>query len=207
MIKHKHHIIPKHSGGSNDSSNIVELSIEEHANAHRILFEKYGKKEDFVAWKMLSGKTDECEKQRIELAKEGFEKFQLSDQYNEYKDKISKSLKGKSHSVETKRKRSEALKKAHREGKHPNPFSKMPKSFFADNYEKTNANKRLSEARKNSKKWKESVTSDEYRMKKCISDPRSKQVEYDGVIYPSIRNAAKSLGISYSKMRKILDKK
>ena len=38
--KHKHHIIPKHMGGSDDDNNIIELTIEEHAQAHKILFEK-----------------------------------------------------------------------------------------------------------------------------------------------------------------------
>jgi hypothetical protein len=28
---HKHHIIPKHAGGTNDPSNLIELTIEEHA--------------------------------------------------------------------------------------------------------------------------------------------------------------------------------
>ena len=55
MIKHKHHIIPKHSGGSNDPSNIVELTIEEHAEAHKKLWEQYGKKEDWLAWQGLTG--------------------------------------------------------------------------------------------------------------------------------------------------------
>jgi hypothetical protein len=35
-MKHKHHIIPKHMGGTDDSDNLVELTIEEHAEAHRI---------------------------------------------------------------------------------------------------------------------------------------------------------------------------
>lgn len=54
-MKHKHHIIPKHMDGSDDPENLIELSIEEHAEAHRILYEKYGKVEDYWAWKGLSG--------------------------------------------------------------------------------------------------------------------------------------------------------
>lgn len=50
MSTHKHHIIPKHMGGSNDSSNIVELAVEEHAEAHRLLYELHGKIQDKVAW-------------------------------------------------------------------------------------------------------------------------------------------------------------
>jgi hypothetical protein len=54
-MKHKHHIIPKHAGGSNDPSNLIELTIEEHAEAHRILWQQYGRWQDETAWKMLSG--------------------------------------------------------------------------------------------------------------------------------------------------------
>ena len=54
-MNHKHHVIPKHIGGTNDLENLVELSIEEHAEAHRILFEKHGRWQDKLAWKGLSG--------------------------------------------------------------------------------------------------------------------------------------------------------
>lgn len=50
MKTHKHHIIPKHAGGSDDLENIVELTIEEHAKAHRKLFEQYGRIQDKVAY-------------------------------------------------------------------------------------------------------------------------------------------------------------
>lgn len=52
---HKHHIIPKHVGGTDDPTNIQYLSIKEHADAHRLLFEQYGRWQDRVAWLGLSG--------------------------------------------------------------------------------------------------------------------------------------------------------
>jgi hypothetical protein len=57
-MKHKHHIIPKHAGGSDDPSNLIELTPAEHAEAHRLLYEQYGRWQDEVAWKGLS-KIDE----------------------------------------------------------------------------------------------------------------------------------------------------
>ena len=54
-MKHRHHVIPRHMGGTDDPSNIVELSVAEHAEAHRLLFEQYGHKEDELAWKGLAG--------------------------------------------------------------------------------------------------------------------------------------------------------
>jgi hypothetical protein len=53
-IYHNHHIVPRHAGGTDDPSNIVKLTVEEHAEAHRILYEKYGRWQDHVAWLSLS---------------------------------------------------------------------------------------------------------------------------------------------------------
>ena len=59
-MKHKHHIIPKHMGGTDESTNLIELSREEHAQEHLKLYEKYGKKEDMGAYYLLTGQTDEA---------------------------------------------------------------------------------------------------------------------------------------------------
>ena len=53
-MSHKHHIMPKHAGGTDDPSNLVVLSIEEHADAHRQLFEVHGRWQDYVAWQGLA---------------------------------------------------------------------------------------------------------------------------------------------------------
>jgi hypothetical protein len=55
MLKHRHHIIPKHAGGSDEEKNLIELTVEEHAEAHKFLYETYGKHEDYLAWKGLEG--------------------------------------------------------------------------------------------------------------------------------------------------------
>jgi hypothetical protein len=54
-MKHKHHIVPRHMGGTDDESNLVELTIEEHAEAHRKLYEEHGRWEDYLAWQGLAG--------------------------------------------------------------------------------------------------------------------------------------------------------
>jgi hypothetical protein len=54
---HKHHIVPKHMGGSNDLSNLITLTVSEHAVAHQKLWEEYKKEEDYIAWKALSGQA------------------------------------------------------------------------------------------------------------------------------------------------------
>jgi len=42
-------------GGSDDSSNLIKLTVAEHAEAHRILFEQHGQWQDRVAWRALIG--------------------------------------------------------------------------------------------------------------------------------------------------------
>jgi hypothetical protein len=54
-MKHKHHIIPKHAGGTDEPDNLIDLTIEEHAEAHKKLFEEFGRWQDELAWKGLSG--------------------------------------------------------------------------------------------------------------------------------------------------------
>jgi hypothetical protein len=49
-------------GGTDEPSNLIELSREEHAIAHLILYEKYGKKQDLGAYYLLNGQTDEAQK-------------------------------------------------------------------------------------------------------------------------------------------------
>lgn len=54
-IYHIHHIVPKHAGGTDDPKNLIKLSIEEHAEAHKKLYEQFGRQEDYLAWKGLAG--------------------------------------------------------------------------------------------------------------------------------------------------------
>lgn len=69
---HWHHIVPRHAGGSDDPSNLVQLTIEEHAQAHKDLYATYGRWEDRIAWQMLSGRILP-EEARIEAAKLGYQ--------------------------------------------------------------------------------------------------------------------------------------
>jgi len=70
-MKHKHHIIPKHLGGSDEESNLVELTIEEHAEAHKKLYEEHGRWEDKLAWQGLAGLMTKEEMVKYMLSESG----------------------------------------------------------------------------------------------------------------------------------------
>lgn len=58
MQFHTHHIIPKYKGGTDDPSNLIEVTIEEHADLHLQLWEEYGDHRDLLACHGLMGLVD-----------------------------------------------------------------------------------------------------------------------------------------------------
>jgi hypothetical protein len=91
-MKHKHHIIPKHMGGTDEPSNLIELTVEEHADAHKLLWEEYGKKEDLLAWLSLSKQASEEDIQLLRSSIGG-KNNRGTQKSEEHKKKISESLK------------------------------------------------------------------------------------------------------------------
>jgi len=85
-VYYTHHIIPKHAGGTDDPSNLIKLTLEEHANAHKELFKKYGRWQDEVAYKAISGSIgkEEIIKLKQSLATKG------KKQTKEHKEKLKK---------------------------------------------------------------------------------------------------------------------
>lgn len=64
---HKHHIIPKHMGGSDDPSNLVIVTVEQHANLHKQLWEDLGDIRDYYAWLGLSKREEDKIRLRCSL--------------------------------------------------------------------------------------------------------------------------------------------
>ncbi len=219
-MKHIHHIIPKHMGGDNSPENLIELTIEEHAEAHHMLFEKYGKLEDKLAWKALSGKTEEREKLRIELARRGFQNF-LKDtsRKKDWQQKISDTSTGRSLSDEHKCNISAGLNKAYSDGR--KVYVKAPIESLRKNFE--NNRQAMAEGRIKSKAWnnfhkdpiyrekkrQQMLGRDNYWGHKVSASKKGKptkttiSVIVNGVDYPSIASAADHLDIPCHRLRSL----
>ena len=67
-IYHKHHIIPKSSGGGDDESNLVTLEYNDHVIAHYILYKANPTNSNWIAYRLMSG-VDRNKKKLVEQLK------------------------------------------------------------------------------------------------------------------------------------------
>lgn len=97
--------MPRHMGGTDDPENLIELSIEEHAEAHRLLYEQHGRWQDRVAWQGLAGLVghDEILKEMNAARRGSGHPFYGKPRSDETKRKISQKLTGHPVSDETKK--------------------------------------------------------------------------------------------------------
>ena len=122
-----HHIIPKCLNGTNDKSNLVELTAREHFIAHWLLCRIYPENDKltFAFWAMCNQKNKEQTQRYTPSARAYAEARELHSKFisnihkgrtrlftDEHKRKISEGKKGKSFSDEHRKKMSE-VKKGH----------------------------------------------------------------------------------------------
>ena len=62
---HKHHIVPKHRGGTDDKQNLVEVTKIQHAMFHYCEWRLWGHEYDKIAWLALSKQINLTEAQRL----------------------------------------------------------------------------------------------------------------------------------------------
>ena len=105
-IYHIHHITPKHMGGTDEPSNLIRLSIQEHAEAHRTLYEKYGNWQDHIAWKALSGQINPKQAQAEAVSRALTGKKQSPEHVSK---RTYKGIKRKQYSEERKQKLSDIM--------------------------------------------------------------------------------------------------
>jgi len=104
-------------GGSDDPNNLVELTVEQHAEAHRALYELYGRWQDKIAYDMLSGQISVAEAikktQQTYMANRIVSEETRAKMAEVTRNRIATKghpLKGKKFSEESKRKMSESHK-------------------------------------------------------------------------------------------------
>jgi hypothetical protein len=76
-MTHKHHIIPKYKGGTDDPFNLVEVTVTQHAMFHYCNWRLWGEKYDWLAWRGLTGEIGKEEiilQARLEGSRRGLQK-------------------------------------------------------------------------------------------------------------------------------------
>lgn len=104
---HLHHIVPKRMGGTDDPSNLVELTIYDHAIAHRHLWKMYGDDGDRKAYYYLIGAADKGD----ELYEKISENTKIALSNPEVRKRISESAKRTKSTPEARKLQSEAFKR------------------------------------------------------------------------------------------------
>ena len=137
-MKHRHHIVPRYMGGGDEPSNIIELTVEEHAEAHKKLWEEYGNIEDYCAWKGLSEQIGREEIFRLLMDPTGRKHTE------ETKRKISESNKGKVKHTD----KSKELISSSRKGKKLSPEHKAKISAAMKNNKNMNGKRMSDETKK-----------------------------------------------------------
>ncbi|MDA8915473.1 HNH endonuclease [bacterium] len=148
-IYHKHHIVPKHMGGTDDKSNLQKLTIKQHADAHKKLYEQHGHWQDKVAYETLSGQHDR---------KESIREVRIASNKNRWNDPI--------WAAKTKKKMREAALKRIKKygapisknftfkgGKHSEEYKKKrsenKKEYWSNDENRQRISKQMKEIRKN----------------------------------------------------------
>lgn len=91
-MRHRHHLLPIRLGGTDEEDNLTPpISYELHAAFHKDLYEHYGQREDYLAWKTLSGRIS-GEEARLAAAKLGQDR---SVKYKQSRVKCGENLVGK----------------------------------------------------------------------------------------------------------------
>jgi hypothetical protein len=81
---HTHHIIPKYMGGTDEKSNLVKVTVTQHAMFHYCNWKLWGNKEDWLAWRGLTGeigKEEIIHELRIKAAEKGVKAMRERQRY------------------------------------------------------------------------------------------------------------------------------
>ena len=96
-IYHKHHIIPRSSGGDDSKSNLIILEYKDHVLAHFILYKSNPTNSNWIAYRLMGG-ISEDKKQLVEQLKlEAISKRKLGKIGS--KESVAKAMKTRSETI------------------------------------------------------------------------------------------------------------
>ena len=98
---HKHHITPKHMGGTDDASNLLKCNVKMHAFLHYMLWKEHGKLGDVLASAGLLGLIgkEEMLAHRQKLAAEKRTGMKRKPFTEEHRARIAKAGVGKANNA------------------------------------------------------------------------------------------------------------
>ena len=159
MLKHIHHIIPKYLGGTDDPSNLIELTVEEHAEAHRLLYEQHGNWQDKIAWQALSGQIgkDEALQEARGAANRGRKRTpeQLENMRKASQARAARHMADTEFWVEVNRKKSESHKGKKKSAEHMANWSAARKGHKVSKETREKIRRTLAETRAKKKALQE----------------------------------------------------
>ena len=135
-------------GGTDEPSNLITVTPEQHAHLHKILYETHGHWQDYCAWKALSKRIGKEEILRLKQASNKGKKFS-----DEWKANISKAKSGNILSEETKQKISDSMSGKVRSTEHAKNNTKSRKENGKP-WHNDNTKRKISDGMKNAPKKK-----------------------------------------------------
>ena len=153
-MKHIHHIIPQYLGGTDEPTNLIELTVEEHAEAHRLLYEQYGNWQDYCAWQALSGRIGQEEILRMKQGMANKGKIRTPEQVERYRQgalKRAERQRADGTLEEANKKRSEAMKGKKKSDEHMANWVASRKGHTVSEAQKEKTRLSLAKTRANKK--------------------------------------------------------
>ena len=175
----RHHIIPRCMGGSNDKSNLVDLTAKEHFIVHKLLVMIFpGNNSLFDAFWCMSNMNNTMGRNYRVGARE-FNRIR-----NEYSKIQSERLKGEGNPFFNKTHNEDSISKMKAAAKHRPTQSEETKYKRSVSLKGHKNNLGVKHTDKSIESFRD-------------SNPRNKKVSIDGVIYRSVRESGRQLGIPH----------
>lgn len=190
--RESHHILPESLGGSNDESNLINLTARQHYIAHWMLWKAYRGKMTY-AFNMMCNRFKHRVTSRVYASiKEDFAKTTSKDQIGRVSEKKGKTLE-ELYGVERANEIKANARKTH--------VGMTNKKHSEETL------KKMSEAAKNRKKrvFSQEAKDNFSALRSGSKNPRAISVTINGVTYSCKKEALKATGLKYHQLQAMLN--